>query len=103
MPHQIILVFLCHLLGSSPRVVIKLIEDIFLCNGRGYTFSHKQSIEITSKRFGLGEKHTSIAYCIALYIVEIAITVGTIIIIKAVSPKQFDYRLLLNLLLWDIT
>ena len=91
------LILLGNLLGGRLRGIVELGEHVFLgCLGI-HTCCPQLLTEVTTKRLCRRKEHTTITHRIALYIVEIAIRVTAVVIVKTVAPQQFEQRAVFHL------
>ena len=97
-----VLVFFGNLLGNGLGGVVELCESIFLRCLCCHTMLHEVIVHIAAERLGNGEEDTAIGDGIAFHIVEIAVGVGFVVIVKAVGAQVLDDGLPLDLLLGDI-
>ena len=98
----LVFVFLGNLLSDCLCRIIQLRIAVTPGNIRRYAFGRQRLIHVIAERLNLREKHTAVTYGITVNIVEIAVAVRLVVIVKTVGAQQPDDRLVLNLLLRDI-
>ncbi len=92
------LVFLGNLLCHGLRRVVELRESIGCRLAGRHACADETVVEVASERLGLGEEHASVAHGVAFHVVEVAVWVRLVVVVKAVSPKELDERLVFDLL-----
>ena len=101
--HNLILVLLGNLLGYGLRTVIKFGKGILFSLVGSHAPLDQIITHITAERLYLRNEHASVRDGIAFYIIEISIAVCLVVVIQTVGAQHTDDRLLLHLLLRDIT
>ena len=97
-----VLVLLGYLLGHGLRGVIELGEGILVRARCRHAMLLEIVLHVGSEGFGDGEEDASVAHRVALHKIEVAVGVGFVVVVEAVSAEELDDWRTLHLSLGDV-
>ena len=101
--HQYVFIFLCCQFSHGLGRVVELMEHVNLCLLLCHATTDQLFFQVVAKGFCRRQEYTTIAHGIALYVIEIAIGVGFVVIVETVATQHLKQSATLYPLIWDIS